>query len=100
MGMIGVRDRQRGRLSEGRGRTDGVREGRCGASVEMMRKAYGRGNRKRGSADRWQIRKRWRSRGTGRGGRGFPSIFWCKEVDGLAGGGGGMELVRDAESRG
>ena len=43
MGMIGVRDRQRGRLSEGRGRTDGVKEGRCGASVEMMRKAYGRG---------------------------------------------------------
>ena len=73
VGMIGVRDGQRGKLSEGRGRTGGVREGRYGASVEMTRKAYGRGRRE----ERGDLPIGGRSEnvggheGRGRGGREF-----------------------------
>ena len=69
-------DRGKGMGSAGncrRGEGESAASGRTGrgASVEMMWKAYSRGGggRKRRSADRWQIRKRRKSRGDGAGNR-------------------------------
>ena len=101
VGMIGAIGRGSAGAVGGERGIGGVWErAGMGAAVEVMWKAYGRGGEEGGD-----LPVGGRSgtsdvtMGRGRGRTGIPSNFWRRVADGMAGGDGGMGLVKNTEFR-